>query len=53
MCDGCYQKKDGDDKKLKNGDAKLGSGRTIPLKQVTNAACNSLLLMYEFISAKL
>jgi len=29
------QKKDGEDKKLKNsGDAKVGSGRTIPLKQV-------------------
>jgi len=29
-----YQKKDGEDKKLKNGDAKVGSGRIIPLKQV-------------------
>jgi len=29
------QKKDGEDKKLKNGgDAKVGSGRIIPLKQV-------------------
>jgi len=30
----CYQKKDVEDKKLKNGDAKVGSGRIIPLKQV-------------------
>jgi len=28
-----FSKKDGDDKKLKNGDAKVGHGRVIPLKQ--------------------
>jgi len=33
-CGGCYQKKDAEDKKLKNVDAKVGSGRIIPLKQV-------------------
>jgi len=34
------QKKDGEDKKVKNnGDAKVGSGRTIPLKQVQDDDC--------------
>jgi len=48
-----YQKKDGEDKKLKNGDAKVGSGRTIPLKQVQeDCFSRSVSSSYSLVKVK-